>query len=377
MAAWTYLIAALGSGVIIGELPLSGGVRMSKVLNGSGQLRAQTTLGDAKLAARNVYDMTRPARRVVYAVRDNRPWWGGIIWASDYDSDTRVLELGCADFWSYFDHRKMLPVLTLPAAPSYVAGLSTVYTGLDQNTIARSLVTLAQSHTGGDIGIVVDAALSGILRDRTYQGYDLVDVGEALRELAGVSNGPDVVFDVGTFDANGRPTRLMRTGMPKLGQQGSPHRFDAGGNLLSYRWSSAAGVMATRAFAEGDGEERGTLFAVAEDASRYGDGWPLLETDDVFADVTVPATLQQHADTLLAGGKLPVVTPELRVRAELAPTLGEVSVGDDAHMVIPAGDLLFSDGIELTVRILAIEVDIDDQGQETVKLICQSVQEVA
>lgn len=377
MAAWTYLVADLRTNVIIDELPLAG-VRISKVLNGSGQLRGQLTLGDVKLAARNVYDLTRPARRVIYAVRDDRPWWGGIIWTSDYDSDTRVVDIGCADFWSYFDHRKVLEVL--PAAPlavSYVAGLSKVYTQQDQNAIARDLVTLAQSHTAGNIGIVVDTATSGILRDRTYEGFDLKDTGEALRDLTAIIDGPDIVFDVGAFDTAGRPTRLMRTGTPQLGQQGSAHRWDLGGNLLSYRWSSSGGLMATRTFAEGDGNDRGTIIADAEDTAKYATGWPLLETDDVFTGVTVPATLQQHADTLLAGLKLPVVGIELRIRGDLPPQLGEFSVGDDAQVIIPAGDLLFTAGTSVPVRMQAVDVTVDEEGAEAIAVTCRSIQEVA
>lgn len=380
MSTWTYLVADLITGVIIDELPLTG-VRLSKVLNGSGQIQAQLQLGDAKVTVHDPYSLTRPGRRCIYAVRDNQPWWGGIIWAADYDDDSKTVTLGGADFWSYFDHRKVLEALTLPAAPYYIAGLSKVYTQQDQNTIARGLVTLAQAHTGGNIGITVDSSLSGILRDRTYQGYDLDYVGQVLRDLTAVSDGPDILFDLGALDpTTGRPPRLMRVGTPRLGQEGSPHRWDLGGNLLSFNYASGAGVMATRAFAQGDGTERGTLIAVAENTTRYANGWPLLETDDIFDGVSQISTLQQHADTLLGGLSLPLVTPSLRVKTDLpgvSPSLGEFGAGDDGRMVIPAGHLFFPGGLDLAVRVIGITVTIDTDGQETVELSCRSVQEVS
>jgi len=376
MARWTYLFASLRTNVIIDELPLTN-VRMTKVLNGSGQLQAQVRLGDPVLSARNVYDLTRPVVRVVYALRDARPWWGGIIWASDYDSDTSTLDVGCADFWSYFDHRKVLEVLAaLPLATSYVAGLSKIYTQQDQNVIARALVTLAQSHTAGNIGIVVDGAVSGILLDKTYEGYDLHDTGEALRELANLPEGPDIVFDVSGPDANGRPIRILRTGTPQLGQQGIPHRWDLGGNLLSYKWLSGGGPMATRVFMEGDGTDRGTKIAVAENASFYANGWPLLDTDDVNPDITDDAKLLAEGQGLLDTVKLPQVTVELTIKSDMVPSLGDFSVGDAGQMVVPAGDLFFTAGVDLPVRVLSITVTVNDNGEEQTKLTCQSVQEI-
>lgn len=376
MTAWTYLAADLTSGRIIDELPLVN-VRMSKVLNGAGQLHAQIRLGDPAVQARDIYDLTRPVRRCVYAIRDARPWWGGIIWASDYDEDTHTVDLGCADFWSYFDHRKVLEVLSAPPwAMSYIAGFAKIYTQVDQNDIARGLVSLAQGHPGGNIGITTDTALSGILRDRTYQGFDLDYTGQALRDLAAVSDGPDIAFDLGGLDTSGRPARIMRTGTPRLGQQGSPHRWDLGGNMLSYTWSSGGGVMATRTYAQGDGSDRGTLIAVAEDTTRYADGWPLLETDDIFQGTTLATTLQGDANTLLGGLKLPLTTPTMTVRGDTTPTLGDFAVGDDGRMVIPVGNLLFPAGLDLPIRIMNIDVAITEQGLESVKLGCQSQQTV-
>lgn len=368
MSTWTYLVSDLRTKRIVGELPLTS-VSLTKTLNGSGQMKGQLKLGSAQVQAIDAYDLTRPVRRCIYALRDGTPWWGGIIWASAYDSAEQRVEMGLADWWSYFDHRKVLEILSAgPWATSYIAGLSKVYTQQDQNSIARDLVTLAQSHTAGDIGVVVDMATSGILRDRTYDGFDLTYTGEALRNLSAVIDGPDIRFDVGALDTNGRVPRLMLTGAPLLGQQGNPHVWDHGGNMLSYTWDVGGGIMATRAFAQGEGDDRGTLIAVSEDTSKYDEGWPLMETDDIFDGVTVDATLQEHADTLRESLSLPFTTLTLKVRGDIAPTLGQYAPGDTGRAVIPEGDLFFRQGANLGIRLQSIEVGVGNDGTEDITL---------
>lgn len=379
MADWKYLFADLRTNQIIDEIPMSG-VRISKVLNGAGAMQGTIQLGDGTLVGRAVKESTRPARRAVYAIRDNAPFWGGIIWASDYDSDTRQLTIGATDWWSYFDHRRILETITLPVGGYDVAGQSRIYAAQDQNAIARDLVTLAQSHTAGDIGVVVDTAVSGVVRDRTYDGFALKATGEALRDLANLADGPDIVFDVGTF-VNGRPQRIMRTGSPMLTQQGDDHVWDLGANLLKFVWSSGGGVMSTRAFVSGAGQDRGTLIAVSEDAAAYANGWPLLEADDAHQDVSQLATLQQYADSAVLS--VPPVTVILTVRGDMAPTVGAYNVGDTAHVIVPKlvttvgvdgklnierGDPFLPDGLDLVVRLTGFNVAIDDAGVESVEL---------
>lgn len=375
MARWTFMFADLRTNVVLGEVPVSQ-VRMSKTLNGSGQMQGAFDLGDENVQAVDIPGMVVPARRAIYALRDNRPWWGGIIWASSYDSDTANGQIRATDFWSYFDHRKILEAFTLPLSGAFeIAGQSRIYTQQDQNNIARDLVTLAQAHTGGDIGVDVDAALSGIPRDYTYDGYLLKDTGAALRDLAGLADGCDILFDVGPLDTNGRPSRIMRTGTPFLAQAGVDWIWDLGGNMKSYSWDSAAGGMATRTYAQGTGTERGSQIAVAQADDRIADGWPLLETDDLYNTVSVYSTLQEHADGQLSSLELPSVSLKLRLRTDLPPEL-DFSVGDNGQAIIPAGDLFHRNGLTLLVRLIGCTVSLDAQGQEEVEVACQPLQEV-
>lgn len=343
---WTYLSADLRSNVITADLPLTE-VRHGKKLGAAGNLEGQLKLsprftGDA-------YQLTRPGRNVIYALLDGQPWWGGIIWTAGYDSDTGTIRVGCGDFWTYYDNRKLVPLLPGVIASTTVASLSVQYLATDQNEIARQLLALAASHPGGDIGVVPEATMSGISRDRTYYGYSLANIGEALRQLSNVLDGPDMMFDVAGIDAAGRPQRILRLGTPRLGQSGSAHVFEYPGNILSYQWPSDGTRMATRQFAVGEGMEAGQLIAVTEDVDKYVDGWPLLEGEGAYSSVSVYNTLQDHADEDQRASRLPVALPALEVRGNV----GEWSCGDDARVVIT--DQFFPGGLDTTMRIVAID----------------------
>lgn len=378
MADWQYLLADLRTGAITAEIPLAG-AKPSKKLGGSGSINGTWTLSSRFKG--DPYTLTTPARTAIYAYRDGRPYWGGILWTRAYDSKAGTVSLGAADFWSYFDHRKVLPLLDPHPAVDHVASKSVTYTQVDQNAIARNLITLAQSHIGGDIGIVCEDTASGILRDRTWYGYGLVDVGEALRQLSQVINGPDLLFDLAGPDASGRPIRLLRIGSPRLGQQGSSWVFEAGGNLLTYTWPSDGTRMTTRGYAIGSGMEVGQMIAVTEDSTVYDDGWPLLENDTNYSTVTEAGTLQDHADADQRAARLPVVTPTLTVRGDgknshgviVGPTLGDIEPGDDALVVIPPGDPFLANGLTTTMRIVGIDVDPGENGVEIATLTMNPV----
>lgn len=379
---YTYEVADLRTGMPLGTLPLTG-VRYTKKLNESGTLIGSFKLESRLAAQRQVedpYDWTTPAKRTVTAYRDEQPMWGGIIWTSTYDSSSNAVSIGCGDYWTYFDHRFVLPLLALVAgsgdnqvAPTstYVAEQDTEYSADDQSDIARALVTLAQTHTGGDIGIEMDAALSGFLRDRLYEGHQLDSVGEALRQLAGVIDGPDMMFDVVGVDAMSRPVRRLLLGHPALGTAGSTHVWEYGANMSAYTWPRDGTSMVTRQFAFGDGTAEGSPIAVSEDTAAYtadGGGWPLLETESQYSGISDITTLQEHADGEQSVRRRPVALPRFTVRGDLPPMVGEWSVGDDALARIE--DDFFPLGMTTPVRIIGAEVSPGsaEDGSESVVL---------
>ncbi|MFJ9149738.1 hypothetical protein ACIRP7_16990 [Streptomyces sp. NPDC102270] len=359
---YTYYTADLATGAITDELPLYDAT-FSTELNEAGEFRARLPLGDPRIAVHRPRELTEPGRAALYVERDGVLVWGGVVWTVKYTSADQHLEIGAAGFLSYFDHRRVLPAAFDPAA-SDLGSVSVTFTDRDQSDIARALVAVAQEHSHGDIGIRPESdARSGITRTLVYPGSDLKSTGEALRELASLERGPDFLFDM-AYGSDGRPVRRLRVGTPHLGQQGTPHVWEYGANLIGYTWPADGASTASRVFALGEQGEGSQLVAVAEDPDT---GRPLTETEVSYVHLTDVDLLRSQARSALAAVSAPVVLPELTVRADLEPVLGSYQVGDDALVVIK--DVFFPGGTRFGVRITGIEVTPgNDAGEEQVQL---------
>lgn len=369
-ATYTYLFAELASGVILDELPLRG-VSFDKKLNDTGSLRAELPATDPEIRARGVRLLTEPGRTAVYVDRDGLLLWGGIVWTTRYTGSTGVLEIGASDFLSYLEHRRVAPVpLGDPDTAQPVA-----YTGADQLAIAAGLVTLAQSAPGGDLGLDLRGPTSsGVLRTVSFALGEQKPVADALRDLANADGGFDFTVDV-EYDSAGQPQRYLRFGHPRLGQPGAPHVWEYGANLVDFAWPRDAATMATRIFAQGADEAGNPLVRYAEDAAAYTAGWMLLEDAASQLDTRDSALVRAQAAGELAARHRPVVLPELTVRADLDPVVGEYAVGDDARLVI-ADPFFAGASVDVTVRITGFEVTPgDDAGLEQVTLTVEPVPE--
>jgi hypothetical protein len=374
---WTFSIADLQTGIVLADLPFDG-ISYSTPLNDSGTFGASIMLDDKIARLHDVRDLTTPGRRCFYAFRDGVPMYGGIIWTSTYASSSQTVQIGGADWWSYFDARKVLPSLAAlnPALTTEVATLITDFDNIDQNEIARQLVSLAQSHTGGDIGVQLDTSFSGYFHDRTYYGYDLADVGEALRQLCNIIDGPDMRFIVAADPAapSGVARRLV-IGEPWLGQQGSQHVWEYGRNLTDYSWPRNGASMATRAFGIGEGMEEGLKIGWHEDQTPYAQGWPLLELETSHTTVRIDATLVEKAEADQASKRNPIALPTLTLRPGVAPHLGEYNTGDDARLIVKdrywGGDGYFPGlGLDTTIRVVDTQVSYSASAGEAVEIVC-------
>ena len=359
---YTYYTADLATGTVTDELPLYD-VTFSTELNEAGEFRARLPLGDPRVGAHRPRELTEPGRTALYAERDGVLVWGGVIWTAKYTSADQHLEIGAAGFLSYFDHRRVLPADFDPNATD-LGAVRVPFSDADQSDIARALVAIAQAHPGGDIRVRPEStALSGITRTLDYPGSALKSTGEALRELASPEDGPDFLFDM-AYGTDGRSVRRLRVGTPHLGQQGTPHVWEYGANLIGYTWPIDGASTASRVFALGEQGETSQLVAVAEDRTT---GRPLTETEVSYVQLTDANLLRSQARSALAAVSAPVVLPELTVRADLEPVLGSYQVGDDATVVIK--DVFFPEGTHFDVRITGMEVTPgNDAGEEQVQL---------
>ncbi len=376
MATWSYLLADLITGAVTADIELTG-VRISQRLNTAGSMTGTWAIPQ-NWDSGSPYVLTTPARTMGVALRDGRPIFGGVLWTRRVNPDKGSVDLGFSDWWSLLDSRFVLPPFVPDGTTGQVSNFGTTFTAVEQNDIARALLAQAQAHPGGNLGIVADTTVSGIVRDRSYAGHELVDVGTALKQLAEVIDGPDIMFGVAPeLDANGRVVKTMRIGTPKLGVEGSPHVFEYGASIIGYAFASDGTRMTTRAFATGEGMEAGQLIAVADDTARTAAGWPLLETETSFNTVSLDSTLTEHAAAELKRNSLPVVTPTITVLGDgrdsegskVYPSLGEYACGDQVRVVIE--DMFFADKLDTQFRIVSIEIQPD--GVETADLVLNPV----
>lgn len=379
MATYTYLAADLATGNVIAELPLSS-VTFSRVLNDAGTFSAQLQLGDPRVTTLDAVRATEPARSTILVRRDGVILGEYIIWTTTYDSENQTLQIAGADLLSYFDHRKILPVLPPVMDIQSVARQAVAFSAADQLAVARSLLTTAQGHTGGSIGVTVDASVvSTTLRDITYNGYELRNVSDGLRDLAALEGGPDFYFDA--VYVAGVPTRRLILGNPHLGvTDPGDNVFEYGGNLTKFTEPRDGSQMVTRFFAVGDGTDADTPISLAEDTGLYGDGWRLLEDSASYSGMITPADLQGHATADQAARRSPVVLPTLTVAGDGHPAIGEYMPGDAIRRVIPAGaaDPYFPAGNDRTLRLISFEVKPPEgDAIETADLVVSSVLEAA
>jgi hypothetical protein len=226
-----------------------------------------------------------------------------------------------------------------------------------QNNIVRTLFQVATSnYRGGDIRIqLVAPAAAGTGRQVEYRNFDLVTYGKAFSDLAGLTDGPDLMFGVSGWDTTGAPQRVLWVGSPALSKATTAIAFTYGGNLLNYDWPSSGVDIATRTWASAQADDISTMMARVDAVDMIDQfGWPLLESKAAYD--TIPegqyAQLQVQAASDAHANRRVVVTPTLTVRTDIPPYLN-YGPGDTARLLI-RDDYFTGAGLDIDVRIIDV-----------------------
>jgi hypothetical protein len=369
---YSWHVGTLRDGRITNDLPMVD-TSWSVVMDDAAPLSGSLILTDPDVAALNPYLTAEPCRcflAVSYTDPDGTETFlaGGPIWTHAYDDTTKTLTIGAAGLWSYYDHRKVLPVLSAGVNPATVTTSMTSSLG----TIAKQLVQLAHTHTAGALPVVFPADESGS-NVRTYAGSAMTQVGQALRDLTGVQGGPEIQFVPRRTAADPRyiewVMRIGTTAKPLLSQAGDDWTWDA-----TVPKSSVTGIsvnrdgtqMADRAWEQGAGSDISTLFSQANDTTLTTAGFPLLEVlDSTHTDVTVQATLDTWVAGLLASSVRPVETWTVKVRRDEPPNVAQYAVGDYVSLTIGGLTRL---GVQ-TATVDGNDVTLVTDGGDTVGLL--------
>lgn len=354
---YRYLFADLLSNDIIGELPLTG-VTFTQQLNQAGTLNAHLLLSGVATPQFNVNASTTPGRSAIYVDRDGDLIWGGVIWNREYLSSTQTLSITAREFESYFERRRI--------------NTTTAFTNTDQLVIARTLITNAQAVTGGDIGVIVGTETSGILVDRVYYDYELKQVYGAVQDLSRQEDGFDFNIEVAYDPLTNEPTKTLVLGYPRSGTVYSVSDPNAivfqfpAGNIVEYQYPEDGSIAANKIYALGAGSNDGKLISIYTDTTKLTAGWPLLEDQANYSDITDQTVLDQLAEGQTRAVAEPPAIIRIVVPAYVSPTLNEYNIGDDARLIIT--DERFPNTLDEVYRIVALSVQPGEDGPERVTL---------
>lgn len=321
----------------------------------------------AALIPRHPDDLTTgPGRIVCHVYRRGIIWGSYLIWSATVSESQRQglqVQMQGSSLESYLSHveiRQDLP-----------------YTGVDQITIARSLLDSMMSQTSADIGLTLQTGSSGVVRDRTYLAGEVATYGQRLKELSDVDGGFEWVIH--TEDVAGVRTRTWKWGYPRLGDITSDHLWAQPGAVTAWQEDINALNGATSYRARGDSINTDVAAASTPLLStpRNADahlvaGWPRLDKTVDYSSVKEIDTLEAYAIRWAAqrAGALRVHQATIRLDGdEFTPA----NLGDFARLMLVNDWWPRQDGyasFSKSWRVIGIQVNPPDRnGQETATLV--------
>lgn len=352
---YRYLFADLLTNDLLGELPLTG-VSFNQQLNQAGTFTGHLLLSGVNSAGLNVDASTIPAKCAIYVDRNGTLVWGGVIWGRDYNSLSQTLTITAREFESYFERRRITA--------------DTVFNNVDQLTVAQTLFNNAQAVASGNIGVIVGTETSGVLVTRTYYNYELKQVYGAVQDLSRALDGFD--FNIRVSYVSGVPTKTLQLGYPRLGTVYSVTSITApvfnlpAGNIVEYAYPEDGSIAANRIYGLGAGSNEGKLISTQSDATKLTDGWPLLEDQANYSDITDATLLDEITLGVVNGLSYPPTTIKVVVPAYQDPQYGTYSIGDDARLIIT--DNRFPNTLDEVYRIVGLNVQPGEDGPERVTI---------
>lgn len=357
---YRYLFVDLPTNTIIAELPLTG-VGFTQQLNQAGTFSGHLLLSGLNAAAFNIDASTIPGKCGIYVDRNGILVWGGVIWGRTYNSTEQTLSFTAREWISYFERRRITT--------------TTNFSNTDQLVIAKTLIEDAQNEPYGDIGILYNTAgqtSSGVLVDRVYYDYELKTVFNAIQDLSRQDDGFDFDIDIEYDGITGLPTKAFNTYYPRSGTpynasdpEAVVFQFPAG-NVVEYEYPEDGSIAANTIYALGAGSNEGKLVSTAQNTAFLLDGWPLLEDQANYSDITDQTVLDELAAAQVIAVSYPPTTIKMVVPPYVVPEYGTYEVGDDARVMIY--DNRFPEGLDAIYRIVGISVQPGEDGPERATL---------
>lgn len=355
---YRYLFADLLTNEIIAELPLTA-VSFTQQLNQAGTFTGRLLISGINTAQYNMEAATQPARNAIYVDRNGVLVWGGVIWNRVYSSAEQTITITAREFESYFEHRLIIQ--------------TTSFTNADQLLVARTLINNAQAQPYGNIGVQVGTETSGVLINRTFYGYELKNVWQAIKDLSNQTNGFDFNIKVEYDPVTNDPIKTLVLGYPRtgdidsgVGDLSTPVFMFPAGNIVEYEYPEDGAIIGNSLYVIGAGSNEGKLQSYAQNTAKLTSGWPLLENSTNYSDITDQTILNRLATAQVAVLSEPPPIINIVVPAYENPVFGTYSIGDDARLIIK--DPRFPNGLDVVYRIVGFNVQPGENGPERVTI---------
>ncbi|KOX33033.1 MULTISPECIES: hypothetical protein [unclassified Streptomyces] len=315
MPSYRYLTQnALTGAFLATDLPLSQ-VEFGPALSGTGAL---TAVVEPRLAHldRSQFD---PGASLIYAERDGRLLWGGIVWRSIPEGQQMRIE--AAGVGSY-PHRRHDLHGNLGGRGPYVYA--------DPCKVIRDVWAYCQGQPDGNLRVAVDATTSKVTVGTPAEPYhvdwwDAPTLGGVIEDMTAVEGGPEWTEDV-SWTGDGKPALRMRLGWPRLGRRRTDISFTTGVNIVravpvEYDADQAAQVVVALGAGEGRSRRRAT------DAAR--DNRLRLEHLLEVPNEQGNDRLAARARTERVSRQITGEVTEVVVRDHPAAPIGSWQIGDD------------------------------------------------
>jgi hypothetical protein len=326
----------------------------------------------------------------ILVCRDGVPKWSGQM-LSERQSGPRTFDFTFAEWGSFFE--------TCPAVPFAL-------TGTNDHVLQRRLISDAQAVSGQNVGIILGTTTGATSSDLTINAWGTTTAEEEFRRLGEHAGGPDwYVNTTGTLE---NPTRTLVQGdrlgsvdpvavleyventedwvppeappvvtlLGSLFPGAQPYAVIGGrrgGNVISQpARQQSPGITATRAV--GAGDQLAQLRKYATATSLLTAGYPLRTKTSTYTDVTIPATLQRHADGDLAAGS-GMTTVYTLTTFEDDPDWTGVARGDTVRVELDTDVYASERPLVFTSRVLDMAVHVPDDGKVQVNWTLASVKD--
>lgn len=289
----------------------------ARAKNGSaGTFRAQFHLTDPTHAAIANSGALAPIERCMVIEYEGVVVYAGIIWESTYLADTQSLTIAYEDIWSLWDLRLISENRT-----SAITGWKKTYSGMEYDTIIKRLVQLGTAGSGRIIPMVYEDDYSGG-RSRTYYGYNVDTVLDAISEIMDLENGPDVDFRP-EWESDGSLRWTLRTGDLSLNTI-EVHYSAADSAAKGLRRDISGQERATQMFAVGEGTGGDMKVAVAGGTGAFS-----LERIEQAKNIKTQTELAGFAAAEMAPRRTPITqySMDLSISSPIIGNLWEIRPG--------------------------------------------------